>query len=178
MVHLLFAVIVGGVAWGVWMWRRWWVSHNPPPFVFPQKPETDIPRLLVHFAIIVFVVGLSTLGSVLSLAGFCKGQRLDAPLFSKNLKNLVDGVTALVVAAITVGSALLVQGLRDWLHIVLDVINHFYRRWEPLTPSTQIDILEFEIQQLIERRFREVLWMLLREDDVTHLSVGPTARGR
>lgn len=78
-------------------------------------------------------------------------------------------------------AALNLTPLRDGLHIVQDVINHFYRRWEPFpwffweffpTKAT-----EFEIQQLIEARFREVFTRVFEFGDVTHLTIISHSQG-
>jgi hypothetical protein len=132
---------------------------------------------VVNVLIIASVIALSFSGSGYFLMRFFRW--VETPGFVT--ADLAEGITALALAGFTLAGALLVKGLRDWLHILMDVINHFYRRWEgipyPWRPLEAVDVRAFETQQLIERRFKAALDALLADPDVTRLSVVAHSQG-
>jgi hypothetical protein len=191
--YLLFASVVGIVAASVlvsrWRWvrRQGWL-RSPPPYPFPT-PGTPIDRLLVHALVIATIVGLATLGSGLVLADFLLKWLSITSFLGFDLKSLVDpipiefvdAVTGLLISALLILFGLSRRFLRDGLHIITDVINHFYRRrtpvpW-PVGPEDRFDILQFETQQRIEHRFKTVLNAQLVDPAVTRLTVVAHSQG-
>ncbi|HEX4613244.1 MAG TPA: hypothetical protein VH092_33970 [Urbifossiella sp.] len=182
-VHLLEALALGGVAAGVWVWRVRWVRARAAGYAYPPGP--DIPRLVVHAAVIVSIIALTALGGLAFVAQYAAAAAARGAAVLPGTGELAgggrwvlefaDGVTGLVLLIITLGGALLAGGIRDWLHILMDIINHFYRRRErvplPLGPLPTPDVHDFEIQQRIEHRFRRALAALLDDPDVSHLTV-------
>ena len=182
--HLAFTVAIGSVAFSVWLHRLRWAStrpflKNPAPYTYPTPPP-DIARLLVHASIVGGLVVLGALGSTLSLVGLVRRLMGLPPLFELSA-GLVASVTSLFVSVLLLASALLVRGLRDWLHIITDVINHFYRRRDPLPlpvgPEDRVKVHDFETQQRIESRFKTALLALLDDPEVTHLTVMAHSQG-
>jgi hypothetical protein len=192
--HLLgLSLFVGFVALWV-LWSRWrWVQstaylRNPPPYSFPP-PKPDINRLIVHTLILVTIIGLAMVASSLSLLAFALRWFSFTAAFGRDLRWLLDPIRVELANALTnllLSSLLLVFGLsrqqlRDGLHIIIDVINHFYQRRHPLPlplgPERRVRVLDFETQQRIEHRFRQVLFFILADPEVTHLSVVSHSQG-
>lgn len=186
--QLTLSLGLGVVAATVVLMRRLWVRGNPPPYAFPH-PGPDIPRLLVHRWIIAGLVGLSLLAMAVSIDRYALRLRPDLPLVGVLSgwiarimpESLVQGVPYLLVSVALMLSATLSRWLRVSLHIVVDVINHFYRRFDPVAaPWTRLlpnRVQEFEIQQHIEARFRAVQVWLLSDPDVTRLTVVAHSQG-
>jgi hypothetical protein len=170
---LVFLLMLLGLA--VWEERRRWVRGNPPPFAYPGG-HTSIPRLVVHFLIVTFLLLLAFSGTGLFLLEFTLGGAIFE--FGSIHYRLMTAIISLVIAF---SGLLLKQRLRDWLHILSDIINHFYQRWEqvprPWEPFRAVNVRTFETQQLIEHRFRKTLLTLLDEPGVTHLTVVAHSQG-
>ncbi len=183
-IHLFGACIIGMVAWIVWLRRDRWVRKNGPAYPFPPA-RPRIPRLVVSGRIVLALTAVSLSATVLFMSDFWRGR--PEPLKS-SYAGMAEALIGAFVAIIGVASALLAQGLREGLHILMDVVNHFYRRWEKVpwresidNPSAAdlvaLDPRDFEIQHWIEERFRAALKKLLSEPGITHLTVVSHSQG-
>jgi hypothetical protein len=168
---MLFALVVAVIV----RRRSSWVRAKAAAYAYPPGP--DIPRLVVHAVIVTVAIALVFAGFGLFPLRVLAGWGRPGTLATR----VAEAVTALILTIITLGGALLVGGLRDWLHILMDVINHFYRRWEgiplPWKPLAPVDVHEFETRQLIEHRFKAALNAVLADPTVTHLSVVVHSQG-
>jgi hypothetical protein len=173
LLNLLFSIVFIAFA-GIVVWLRWrWTLENPAPYTFPPPAgQREILRLIVHLSILWALVLVYNLGTIFVIADYVARQEFVNLILQAVA---LDAVSALVVSALTVGAALIVTRLRIGLHIVQDVINHFYRRWEPFPLAFlnyfQTDVTEFEVQQLIEARFRTVFFKVFDFGEVTHLTI-------
>ncbi len=181
LLHLGMAAVVGLCAAGVWGWRWTWVKSHAGPYETAEKRTLarQIPRLLIHILIILLLIVVSVAGTLLFLSVFVtRDTRLQDGL---KLEGYRQAVAAVTVAGLTAVGLLFRKGLRAWLHILMDIINHFYRERlsfrEMLRPAQQPDIRVFVIQQRIEARFRRVLEEVLRMAQVTHLTVVTHSQG-
>jgi hypothetical protein len=169
---LLVAAIVGVCAGAVWWWRGRRAGAYPGNYEY-LGPVDDVPRLIVHYAIIGSIIVLTALVCVFSVASAV----WDIPLAG----TIASWAGLIAVPAFTVFFGYFGKGLRDSLHIITDVINHFYRRQDdfprPWGPETKPRVPDFEIQQSIEARFRAVLKEVLRDPEVTRLSVISHSQG-
>jgi hypothetical protein len=182
--HLAFLMIVSAVAAFVWFCRARWSRTRPmtwkgPPYDYPT-PKPDIPRLLVHRLIIGALVVVGAFGSALSLVNLVWAAA-EPPRPSVRLYDIATQLAGLLVSFLLLIFTLVLPGVRAWLHILVDVINHFYRRRErlplPFGPEHQADVHDFEVQQRIECRFRAVLKTLLNDPEMTHLTVVAHSQG-
>jgi hypothetical protein len=186
--HLILLLFVGIFVGAIWVSRMREVWQSSPPYSYPP-PVPDIARLIVHVSILVALLASVTAGSVLSLVGFLLKWFSTGTLYGVDLgwisaplsSDFANGVTNLIISGLLVVSTLLVKQLRDWLHILTDVINHFYRRKEPVPwPVGREDrpqAVDFEIQQRIEGRFHRVLNLVLDEPEVSHLTIVAHSQG-
>jgi hypothetical protein len=169
---LVVAMILGGLAVAVWVSRSRWVKRYPGGYPFPQPPP-DIARLIVHVLIIGSLIVLNASVCVLAMVSAFVDIRPD----------LIPATWAAAIAAPLFALVLgyFGTGLRNALHIITDIINHFYRRRErfpyPWGPEDRPGVPDFEIQQKIEARFRAVLKALLKDPHVTRLSVVSHSQG-
>src|SRR5439155_5963519 len=94
---------------------------------------------------------------------------------------LAEAGTALVGLLFGLFGVVFSERIQDWLHILMDVINHFYERIEPAPWPWEkfgsADVSRFEIQQNIEYRFRRALQELLDDPEVSHLTIVSHSQG-
>jgi hypothetical protein len=169
---LLVAMIIGAVACAVWMSRSRWAGKYRGTYQYPD-PSGEVARLIVNVLIIVSIIGMTALASVTSVVaavwdlGFPTG--------------LGAGAGMLAVALFTGIFSYFGTGLHNGLHILNDVINHFYRPHDrfpwPWGPEDRPTVRQFKIQQDIEARFRAVLKEVLDDPQVTRLSVVSHSQG-
>jgi hypothetical protein len=171
--NLALTLVVTGCAAMVWASRRQWVRRNPPPYTAVTPP---IPRLLVNKAIFSAIVVVSLAGTVATwLALLTQTARFGGLLNGYRL-----AVTGLIVVIGFVLGVVLRKGLNNALHILMDVVSHFYRDDLPIpslgaTPKPEPD--DFTIQQQLEARFRAVLDHLLASQHVERLTVVAHSQG-
>ena len=164
------------------IWSRSWLKRNPdrPPYTFPTPPP-DITRLLVNSTVIGGIIGVATLTGVLFVTVFFLGQPRTIPVFGVDLIVLANVVSSLIVTLLVFATAIFAQGLRDGLHVLTDVINHFFCRCDPFPLPWGEESLAtaqvFETQQRIEHRFKEVLKALLDDPEITHLTIVSHSQG-
>ena len=136
-------------------------------------PDPDIARLIVNGLIIAAVIFLTVAACGYSVASAF------SLVSDGGFRGNWAGVIAVPVFALILGYFR--RGLANWLHIITDIINHFYRRRDalpnPRGEERRPKLSEFEIQQQIEARFRAVLKAILDDDEVTHLSVVSHSQG-
>jgi len=156
--------------------RKIWVDRHQPPYSYPApKPQGEVPRLIVHTAVLIAVVVASNVGTLIVYSNYLFSWR------SAGLALFLYSASTLIITVLTLTAALIVKRLRDWLHVIQDVINHFYRRWEPFPLAFlgfgHTEVIEFETQQRIEARFRAAFLKVLKFGEVTHLTVIAHSQG-
>jgi hypothetical protein len=163
---LIISVLIGFAAWIIWTRRSGWVKRFAGGFVFPQ-PGRDIDRLVVNSVLIGAVIVLTVLSCGISVTTAVSPG--DSSRFH------ADAAGVIAVSGFALILSYFRQGLANWLHIITDIINHFYRRRDefprPWGKECPVEPLDFEIQQQIEARFRAVLKEILDDKEVTRLSV-------
>lgn len=169
---LLIAMIVGAVACAVWVSRSRWAENYRGSYQYPD-PAGEVARLIVNVLIIASIIGLTALASLASVA---------AAVWDIGLPpGLAAGAGMLAVALFTGIFSYFGTGLRNGLHVLNDVINHFYRPHDrfpwPWGPEDRPTVRQFKIQQDIEARFRAVLKEVLDDPQVTRLSVVSHSQG-
>jgi hypothetical protein len=168
---LIFALLIVGFAVGVWIHRWRWVRGYTGQYQTGYQP--DIARLIVNVAIIGALIVLTASACGLSLASAVGRLPIDG------FPMAWAGTLAALLFAPMLG--LFRTGLRDALHVVTDIINHFYRRHDAFPRPWGIErkpvVRDFEIQQRIEARFRAVLKDVLADPEVTRLSVVSHSQG-
>lgn len=169
---LLVALLIGALAMAVWGRRSRWVSRFRGPLQFPLDPP-EIARLIVNSLLVGAVVALTASACALSVVS----------AFSTVRPNPVPAPWAVAAGVPILGIIFgyFREGLRSWIHIITDIINHFYKRCDrfpkPWGPEEKAVVGEFEIQQQIEARFRAVLRVMLDDADVSCLSVISHSQG-
>jgi hypothetical protein len=171
--NLALTLVVVGCAAVVWVSRRQWVKRNQPSYT---GATAQIPRLLVNNSIFSTIVAVSLAGTVATwLALLTRTAR-----FGGLLNEYRGAVTTLIVVIGFVVGVLLRKGLNNALHILMDVVSHFYREDLPVpslgTPP-EPDPEVFTIQQQLEARFRAVLDHLLELQNVERLTVVAHSQG-
>jgi hypothetical protein len=158
--NLILAVLVGGAGLLAWLhlsgWACWWhyCANNR------AARANDAPRLLLSRWVVFALV----VAAALSCAA--------APFMGSYFKEWVDGwgisagqLAGYIALGLTVVGYVAKEGLRAALHVVMDVISHFYRLhllpgWnEP--PMAEL-VETFTIQQRIEHRFKSVVREVFR----------------
>jgi hypothetical protein len=179
LLHLFFGVAVAAFALWVWVKCALWVRRHPPPYDTPEGRQRvkELPRLLVYRRLLLFLVALSFVGSLAFAVAFIANVTWVHNL----LKDPAPRVAAVVVPLILIVGTFFQKGLRSWLHVLMDVVSHFFMTRLPL-PSPLKDGGEFRmtdcvIQQRIEGRFRRVLEEVLKLANVTHLTVVSHSQG-
>jgi hypothetical protein len=167
MLKLGAAVLVGLCAFIVLLWRWAWLAGDW------ERRHTEIPRLLIH-PLVMYALIVATLASVTTFASLFLfgGSPLHAWLggLSAYAKWINFGFAALL------GLPFLFAGVRNVLHIVIDITSHFFR--PALHPfRRELTAGEFVTQQRIEARFRRVLQEVLLLDNVTHITVVAHSQG-
>src|SRR5207248_989460 len=104
--------------------RRAWLRRFADTF-HEEAVYQKLPRLVVHTSIVVALIVLSLALNLLFQIAFLLDFGLGG---GTAVDSLAGYAAALIVALMPLALALVVPGLRQWLHIVMDVINHFYRR--------------------------------------------------
>jgi hypothetical protein len=166
------AMVLGLSAWVVWLRRSRWVRRYPGGYLFPQ-PAPDIARLIVNALIIGSLVALTAAACALAVASAFR-DILPYLMFARWAAVIAVPLFALILGYFG-------TGLRNGLHIITDIINHFYRRRDvfplPWGPEDRPAVPDFEIQQEIEARFRAALKEVLADPLVTRLSVVSHSQG-
>jgi hypothetical protein len=185
-VQLLFILLVAVIAIVILVkrvrWARTWLKRNTtrPPYTFPTSPP-DITRLLVNAALIGGIIVVATMGGVVFVTVFFLGLPRSLPVLGVNLISLANVFSSMIVTLLVFAIAVFAQGLRDGLHVLTDVINHFFRRRDPFPlpwgTETPAPVQVFETQQRIEHRFKAVLNALLEDPEVTHMTIVSHSQG-
>lgn len=160
----------------IWFWRAGWVHGHPPPYTVATG--RGIPRLLVHDAIVSIIFVVSFVGSLATVYALTTGMPRLGGVLSGSRGWAVGGALALIAIV----SALFQKGLRNALHILMDVVSHFSRDgmpvpWPSTPPEETLDPNVFTIQQKLEARFRSVLDEVLQLGDVKRLTVVAHSQG-
>lgn len=196
LLHFAFALIVVITVSCVWLSRKRWLDRKREDFRNHEPPfgreiiQPGISRLIVHDAILRVMIALAACGTSLTLIGFLLDLLSALSILSINgniyhiiLTLLFPGhiASTFVPILLVVLSPWIFKGLRDWLHVLTDIINHFYRPTDriplPWGEESLTSIKEFEIQQNIEHRFRTALEFLLDDPETTHLTVVSHSQG-
>ena len=168
--NLAFAGLVVACAAAVWLWRAAWVRSH-------RSADRGIPRLLVNDVLVYIILGVCLAGSVATVYAVITDTERLGGLFSEHRYRAV----LVVLAIITVISALFQKGLRNALHILMDVVSHFSRERLPVPRFADVTAntnpAGFMIQQRLEARFRSALEEVLQLGDVTHLTVVAHSQG-
>ena len=160
--HLLLAGIIGISVLVIWGWRKCWT--------FSARSDGAIPRLLVHSLILSSLVLASFVGFFdFALRFFGRGLEFMSWIGEYNF--VVTGS----VSGLGVIIFLFRKGMRDALHILTDVINHFYR--PRLVPWGHFDLNKMTIQVKIEGRFYRVIEQIFAMAKVTRLTVVAHSQG-
>ncbi len=175
-VYLGFTLILVGLVYITWLRRDQWAGKQQGPLEYPHRNGKDIARLIVHWTVLACLIVLSFLTCVASPVIAFSGRRPD--LFPTIVSDLSIAVAVpLFMLALTYFRS----GLREGLHVVTDIINHFYRRHDlfprPWGTEAPVNVRDFEIQQRIEHRFHHVLEHLLQDSGATHLSIVAHSQG-
>lgn len=160
------AFVVTACALLVFVRRKLWVRagqwESPP----------GIPRLLLNGIVIAALIALS-LASVLVFAwAFITG---DMTLYHQLEFLAAYAKPAGAVLAAAVGLPFVFDGVRNALHILIDITSHFYR--PRVRPLGNVAPAQFSVQQRIEGRLRRVLQEVLASGEVTHLTVVAHSQG-
>jgi hypothetical protein len=171
-IALTLCMIFGVVTWGIRSLRM-------------------MPRLLVGEVIIFLLILVSVLALFVDSTLFVNerwGLLQDVtssirrcPWYTIFTERSLPYLTLLATPTVLFG-AYMIDPLRQWLHVLTDIINHFARprdglppfQPEPLTPEF---IEGFEIQMRIEDRVERVLKMLLSKEDMSHLMIVSHSQG-
>jgi hypothetical protein len=186
-IHLSFALALVFVALACQLIRWIWVRRNTGAGAGTDilkehagKPTKEIPRLLVNRFLVLALLGTLTVG----YAGYWAViLRLHEAADRKTLDGFAGVLVPMAAIVLPLLLALTRDGLRSALHIVMDVVNHFYqpKEWVPLPSRARKKvkdaIRDFGVQQRIEARFRRVLRELLDDPRVTHLTVVAHSQG-
>jgi hypothetical protein len=185
-VQLLLTLVVAVIALGVLvsrvLWARSWLERTktPPPYAYPTLPP-DIRRLLVNAAVVGGIIVMATLGGTLFVREFFAGLPRTIRVFGIDLIALANLISSLSITILLFVAARFAQDLRAGLHVLTDVINHFFRRHDaipwPWGKETPAHVSVFETQQRIEHRFKAVLDAVLADNDVTHLTIVSHSQG-
>ena len=146
---------------------RWWLARN--------RSRVMLPRLIVSPAItsvILAALGTSVTYFVLSLSGLI----WSVPP-TRRFWLVISAISALVIAA---GLGFLAGGIRNVLHIGMDIINHFHRRvlpWAWASEPIPHDGAAYGRRRAIEDRFRAVLERVVQTERPTHLTVVGHSQG-
>jgi hypothetical protein len=172
--NLALALLVGGCAALAWLQRKQWVAQHRPPY--PAETARTIPRLLVSNFIVTPIVAVSLAGTIATWWALLAGTAR----FGGLLNGYRAVVATLILAVVAIVGGFLRKGLNNALHILMDVVSHFYREHLPVpslreTPKPEPDV--FTIQQRLEARFRAVLEQLLDSHDVKHLTIVAHSQG-
>jgi len=174
--NLIYSALIVAVGVGLILSRKNWVDRHRPPYSYPPpQPHDEVPRLIVHTTVLIALVVASNVGTLIVYSNYLFGWQ------SPGWALFLDSISKLIITGLTLIAALIGKRLRDWLHVIQDVINHFYRRWEPFPLAFlgfgHTDVIEFETQQRIEARFRAVFLKVLKIGKVTHLTVIAHSQG-
>jgi hypothetical protein len=180
--HLLLAAVPVVVAICVWG-ARWFRAR--PYFrsgrQVPEPPPT-IPRLIANVWLVGAILLVSLVGFVFFLHSSLTGIHWAHDWMKGHQWWFMGGSLAVIALAYFIGR----NGLLEGLHILRDVIGHFYRTkiglrdfWRPVAqfvdPETFANL--FTLQRQIEHRFCAVLEQVLRRRNVTRLTVVSHSQG-
>jgi hypothetical protein len=175
-VNISIAALILLIALAVWAGRMWWAGVNLPPYT--REQARGINRLLVSGWLIYPLIATTCLVGGYFAMSYCW----------PHLREWQDGmlnhwgpiIVAGVGAVLTVLYVLFRSGLRAGLHIITDVISHFYRQPQPnplgAAPFSD-EPSEFDTEMKIESRVRRVLEELMTKENVTHLTVVAHSQG-
>jgi hypothetical protein len=175
-VFVSLAIVVGVVTWSIWLRRGACARAHQGEYQYPDAGH-DIPRLIVNRWILGLLIGLFwwVCASVLDTTFEDRRRWWEVPVLP------VTVVTAVAVPLLSAALTCFSSGLRNALHVLTDVINHFYSRRDhfpvPWGDEEPVNLRDFEIQQRIEARFRAVLTEVLSDPAVTRLSIVAHSQG-
>jgi hypothetical protein len=168
-----YALLLAAIATWIARWR--WARRNS----VSSWPCTSPPRLIVGMAIQTALFLSSMVLSLLALLDILYQLRHYLPQMVEQARLQVSDIIDCVypppdilslvwLVTIVLGVVLLVRSqiLRDVLHVLMDVINHFHRPQEG-----------FPTRRRIERRFRRVLEYMLTKERPTHLTIIAHSQG-
>ena len=169
-VIVLVALLVVCVVRCVWGWRHQQDYHK-------LLVARTIPRLLIHWFLLGILLLISLFGCFVTWYSFLTGSRA----FYDPLVPLVEGSGLWIAAAVTLIGLFLLNPLGAGLHILMDIIGHFYQRglrvpW-PWQDAEKLDHRELVTQMRIEARCRRVLQEVLELGNVTYLTVVSHSQG-
>jgi hypothetical protein len=185
--HIDFAALVGVLVVVVFGHRLWWVGRNPPDLQSPVAAYSvdvarTMPRFLFSRTILYPLIALSVIGAIsfgFSFAASGSGipQPLDDWLARQGQSTTI---VAVFVGVLGVVYALFQDGLRAALHIVTDIVSHFYRlrQMNPFEdPARSAETDDFTTQNRIQGRVCRVVQEVLWEPDLTHLTIVAHSQG-
>ena len=118
-------MLIDAFALAAWVPRFLWVRGYKADYQFPYHGG-DIPRLIVNVLIIGSVLVLTSAACGLSVLSAFSSMSPD-PLPARWTSVIAVPLFALIVSYFH-------AGIRNWLHVTTDIINHFYRRRDRFPP--------------------------------------------
>jgi hypothetical protein len=155
--HALLAAVVAIAVLLTLAARRWWVFRNQPNFPDPER----IPRLIVNPWILRCVIVVGMVGGGLFACRSTIGRwPWDDFFFS-----LAIPIAAGAAVVLPIIGTYFRKELAAGLHIVMDIIAHFYERglrfpW-PFGKPPAMNIESFVVEMRVEARLRRVLQEIL-----------------
>jgi hypothetical protein len=179
--QILLLLTVGLAAALTWVSRWSWAKANPCP---PATSERRPPRLILAVAVQLLLLLYATVMSLFTV-WLAYSPRFDWSILPLGL-GVANGVLLGLLVLLGVGVGLFAKGLRNALHICMDLVNHFthgdglfgvYRNLFLGRDDVAVPDSAFHIRQQIEARFRRVLQELLQSHEPTNLAIVSHSQG-
>ena len=170
--NLVLAAIVVFCIVGTWLGRFLWVRKHAQDYS-DVNVARSISRLLISNTIFAGLFATSVMGILL------------ASVIVAAAGDLIDSYTAWIIGGIaalmTIVALVFLQTVGSALHILMDIVSHFIMARLPIPwpyGKEKKPILDNLVRQMkIEARFRRALEEVLREGDVSHLTVVSHSQG-
>jgi hypothetical protein len=187
-VHMLFMGGLSASLIALWLWRAIWSGEHRAS---NPVPPPGVPRLIVHRRYVVApLLTFSLLGMaafVLSFVGALNRQLdihwlrwLETGPIHQWLDSWSQGVIGVAAATIAVLYFVFGEGIRNGLHIISDVIGHFYRssQLSPRKPPPRlIRLRDYPTERRIEARVIRVLEHVFEAEMPTRVIVLAHSQG-
>ena len=170
--NLVLAAIVVACIFATWLGRFLWVRRHSHDYS-DVNVARSISRLLISNAIFAGLFAASVIGILLS------------SVIVAAAGDIVGSYTAWIIggiaAAMTIVAFLFLQTVGSALHILMDIISHFIMARLPIPwpwgEEKKPNLNNLVRQMKIEARFRRALEEVLREGEVSHLTVISHSQG-